>query len=160
MEEKITSFFRFEDLRVYAKAVEYGRWVIATIGEPRNEGEKCLISSLTGSALDIALNIAEGSSRDKSQFQHYLKIAKTAIRECVAYTAVANQLGLFDEEACQTSRDLLMEMTRMVGALIISLQRGTNRSHRNEEMPREEEVRADDDFNTTLGSSFFSDLPD
>lgn len=122
-EEKIVSFFRFEDLRVYAKATDYASWLAAQIGSPRNESEKTLVASFCHSSYDIALNIAEGSSRSKSQFDHYLKIAKTALRECVVYTEVAHNLGLMNDEQYTQSREYLMELTRMLGALIISLQR-------------------------------------
>ena len=79
-EERTVSFFRFEDLRVYAKATDYATWVTTQMGAPRTESEKTLAASFCHSSFDIALNIAEGSSRSKSQFDHYLKIAKTAIR--------------------------------------------------------------------------------
>ena len=128
MDERNTSFFRFEDLRVYGKAVDYSKWVISTLHEPRTECECKLAESFTHSALDIALNIAEGSSRHKGQFDNYLKISKTAIRECVIYTSVAHGLGMVDDNECEKSRELLMELTRMVGALIISLQRGGRRN--------------------------------
>lgn len=122
-EERTVSFFRFEDLRVYAKATDYASWLAAQIGSPRNESEKTLVASFCHSSYDIALNIAEGSSRSKSQFDHYLKIAKTALRECVVYTEVAHNLGLMNDEQYTQSREYLMELTRMLGALIISLQR-------------------------------------
>ncbi len=127
-EEKNVSFFRFEDLRVYAKATDYASWVcrnLVATAEP--ESQKVLISSFCHSAYDISLNIAEGSSRSKSQFDHYLKIAKTAIRECVVYTEVAHSLSIFDNEQYERSREFLMELTRMLGALIISLQRSAER---------------------------------
>ena len=126
-EERIVSFFRFEDLRVYAKATDYATWVSTQMGAPRTESEKTLAASFCHSSYDIALNIAEGSSRSKSQFDHYLKIAKTAIRECVVYTEVAHNLGLMNEEQYNQSREYLMELTRMLGALIISLQRSAER---------------------------------
>lgn len=156
MDDKITSFFRFEDLRVYAKSVEYSRWLVENIGEPSNESAKTLCSSFVNSSLDIALNIAEGSSRDKSQFQHYLKIAKTAIRECVVYTAVANKAGLLNDEANEQSRELLMELTRMVGALIVSLQRG---GYRTRTGATEEEPHLDES-DMSFGTQFFNELPD
>ena len=93
------------------------------------------------------MNIAEGSSRTKSQFDHYLKISKTAIRECVVYTAIAEGSGVMSPEEVETSRELLMELTRMIGALIISLQKG---GRRREEEPLD---AVDTDFNTE-----FSDL--
>ena len=126
-EERTVSFFRFEDLRVYAKATDYASWLAAQIGAPRNESEKTLVTSFCHSSYDIALNIAEGSSRSKSQFDHYLKIAKTALRECVVYTQVAHNLGLMNDEQHAQSREYLMELTRMIGALIISLQRSSER---------------------------------
>lgn len=126
-EERIVSFFRFEDLRVYAKATDYATWVSNQMAAPRNESEKTLAASFCHSSYDIALNIAEGSSRSKSQFDHYLKIAKTAIRECVVYTEVAHNLGLMNDEQYNQSREYLMELTRMLGALIISLQRSAER---------------------------------
>ena len=135
-EERTVSFFRFEDLRVYAKATDYATWVSTQVGAPRTESEKTLAASFCHSSYDIALNIAEGSSRSKSQFDHYLKIAKTAIRECVVYTKVAHNLGIFGEEQYGRSRELLMELTRMLGALIISLQRSAER--RNEQAEEEQ----------------------
>ena len=126
-EEKVVSFFRFEDLRIYGKATDYSSWVMSQLGAPRNDAERALVNSFCHSAYDIALNIAEGSSRNKTQFDHYLKIAKTAIRECVVYTEVAHNLGIFGDGQFEQSREYLMEMTRMIGALIISLQRSAER---------------------------------
>ena len=148
MEEKIPSFFRFEDLRIYGKAVDYCTWLIKTIRDPRNECERSFCNSFVRSASNIALNIAEGSSRNKAQFDHYLKLSKSAIRECVIYTTMARDLGLFSDENVETSRNLLMEHTRMVGALIISLQRGSRRMR----------DAADSEFDTSdLGSDLTSD---
>lgn len=124
-EERTVSFFRFEDLRVYTKATDYATWV--TTNTAGQDGHKSLVGAFCHSAYDIALNIAEGSSRSKSQFDHYLKIAKTAIRECVVYTEVAANLGVFSAEQKEQSREFLMELTRMLGALIISLQRSAER---------------------------------
>ena len=128
-QEKNVSFFRFEDLRIYAKATDYSTWIINNIGHPENDMQRNLVNSFCHSSYDIALNIAEGSSRNKNQFEHYLKISKSAIRECIVYTAIAYNTGLFDEDKCNQSREFLMELTRMIGALIISLQRGSSRRH-------------------------------
>lgn len=126
-QERIGSFFRFEDLRVYAKATDYSSWLMANLRNPDNEMQRSLATAFCRSSFDIALNIAEGSSRSKGQFEHYLKISKTAIRECVVFTSVANARGLLDDTQREQSRTMLMELTRMIGALIISLQRGGGR---------------------------------
>ena len=135
-QEKNASFFRFEDLRLYAKATDYNSWLMRALGEPHNKREESFMASFCRSSLDIALNIAEGSSRNKPQFEYYLKIAKTAIRECVVYTTVASEIGLLDAESSQKSRETLMELTRMVGALIISIQR-SNTGRRRESDERD-----------------------
>ncbi len=129
MDEKNISFFRFEDLRVYDKALDYSSWILEVLNTSRNEAQAKLVASFCSSAFDIELNIAEGSSRNRSQFEHYLKISKTAIRECVIYTALAHRAGLLTDEQGEQSRQHLMELTRMVGALIVSLQRNSQHRH-------------------------------
>ncbi len=117
------SFFRFEDLRIYAKALGYINWVhqaTSTFPESAQEG---LTNQFIKTTQTIALHIAEGSARNKSQFVYYLKMAKSAVRDCVVYTSIATQLGLFNKENSEFSRSQLMELTKMIGSLIASLQR-------------------------------------
>lgn len=121
------SFFRFEDLRIYTKATDYSVWLSANLHEVSNLSQQRLEDAFLRASYNISLNIAEGSSRNKAQFEHYLKISKTAIRECVVFTTMAGQMGLLSADQVEDSRQTLMEMTRMVGALIISLQRGKSR---------------------------------
>lgn len=121
--DKILTFFRFEDLRVYRKALDYIEWVHSNTSLfPENE-----IDNLTGkfvnSAQAIALQIAEGSSRNKTQFIYYLKMAKSSIRECVVFTAISRSLNYMTDASMDESRGQLMELTKMIGALIGSLQR-------------------------------------
>jgi len=125
------SFFRFEDLRVYQKALDYYTWVqVNTEMFPHVENNP-LVKSFILDALEIATKISEGSSRNKSHFVNCLKEAKTSIRRCVVYTTVSFKSGYFTEEEEDTSRNHLMELTKMIGALIGSLQRdhgpGNNR---------------------------------
>ena len=117
------SFFRFEDLRVYGKATDYASWLCTALRDANNEMERALFSHFCRSAVSISSAIAEGSSRNKAQFQNHLKNAKTAIRECVTLTEITHKIGAITVESRERSRELLMELTRMIGALIISLQR-------------------------------------
>jgi four helix bundle protein len=122
--EKLTTFFRFEDLRIYHKSLEYIEWVYSVAkcddDDPfvRFFFERFLIS-----AKGISLNIAEGSSRNKSQFVYYLKMAKSSVRECVVLSTVGLSRNIITKEAYDYSKNQLMEMTKMIGALIGSLQR-------------------------------------
>ncbi len=120
------TFFRFEDLRVYHKALDYVEWVHSNTSLfPENELQS-LTLKFVNAAQAIALQIAEGSSRNKTQFVYYLKMAKSSIRECVVFTAIGRGMNYLTEEAADQSRGQLMELTKMIGALIGSLQRANN----------------------------------
>lgn len=127
MDERTTAFFRFVDLRVYSKALDYSKWVITMLQMPRNEGERHLFDAFFNSANDIALNIAEGSSRNNTQFEHYLKASKSAIRQCLSYSELCYILEVFNQEQREHSHEMLMELMRMIGALIVSLGRSNRR---------------------------------
>jgi len=123
-QEKPTTFFRFEDLRIYHKSLEYISW---GYDMAKNSGSEPYIKTFFDrfliSAQAISLNIAEGSSRNKSQFVYYLKMAKSSVRECVVLTTLAMQRNIISQKHYDESKNQLMEMTKMIGALIGSLQR-------------------------------------
>ncbi len=134
-------FFRFEDLRIYHKALDYVTWVH---GLSRNwQGAEDLSRQFNCAAHSIAVNIAEGSGRNKTQFVYYLKMAKSSIRECIVLTTIANRRELISEEQNEDSRQYLIEMTKMVGALISSLQRSLKGSESHDE----DETDLIDEFN-------------
>jgi four helix bundle protein len=70
------------------------------------------------------MHIAEGSARNKSQFIYYLKMAKSSVRECLVLTTMVKKFGYLTDRQEEESRNFLMELTKMIGALISSLQRG------------------------------------
>jgi len=122
--ERPTTFFRFEDLRIYHKALEYVDWVYLMAKNTKDDPfMKSFIDRFLNSANGIPLNIAEGSSRNKSQFVYYLKMAKSSVRECVVLSTIAQSRGFISDSAYDDSKNRLMEMTKMIGALIGSLQR-------------------------------------
>ncbi|HSW67032.1 MAG TPA: four helix bundle protein [Bacteroidales bacterium] len=121
--EKIFSFFRFEDLRIYHKSIEYIIWVHKKGIAIQKQDHGLLSTRFCHAAQNICSSIAEGSARNKSQFIYYLKMAKSSIRDCVVYTTIAAELGYLTREEQEFSRNYLMEMTKMLGALIGSLQK-------------------------------------
>jgi len=132
-QENNVSFFRFEDLRIYAKAMDYITWLYGEIAsQPEDKTLSVLKDSFLKSAQNIALNTAEGSSRSKTQFLYYLKMAKSSVRECVVFTEIMTRKNLFYEGATNHSRNQLMELTKMIGSLIASLQRSSGGSVRDE----------------------------
>ena len=122
-QENTLNFFRFEDLRIYSKALDYVNWLHGVVVSMPESYHDCLVLPFLKSAQSVALSIAEGSSRNKAQFIYYLKMAKSSVRECVVYTTVASGLDLLREEDKEYSRTQLMEMTKMIGSLVSSLQK-------------------------------------
>ena len=131
-EQKVTSFFRFEDLRVYDKSLEYYNWLTIQAKQADDFAKRALFMPLMDAAAKISINIAEGTSYHKSQFVNFLKDAKTAVRECVVFTTMALQNGFFSQEQAEASRTTLIEMTKMLGAMVVSLQKPYNRKQNEE----------------------------
>jgi four helix bundle protein len=137
-QEKPTTFFRFEDLRIYHKALEYTESVYSMTRNIKEDTfTRFFFERFITSASSIASNIAEGSSRNKSQFVYYLKMAKSSVRECVVLSTIAQTRNYITPEAFDHSKNHLMEMTKMIGALIGSLQRSVR--------PGEGETEEDDE---------------
>jgi len=122
--ERNMTFFRFEDLRIYHKALDYMAWVHKSSLMFPDTAKDNIGIRFNESARAIALNIAEGSARNKSQFIYYLKMAKSSVRESVVLTASLKKFGYLNDKQENESRNFLMELTKMIGALISSLQRG------------------------------------
>jgi len=136
-QEKSTTFFRFEDLRVYHKSLDYVSWIYSQAAKNQEDFlRKGFFEKFISVAHSITLNIAEGSSRNKSQFIYYLKMAKSSVRECVVVSSIGQGRGFFSDDEYDWSKNQLMELTKMIGALIGSLQRST----------KEGETDADDEF--------------
>lgn len=133
------SFFRFEDLRVYHKSLDYFNWIIEQVKSNNPYEHKLIHEPLANAAIKISVNIAEGSSRHKLQFVNFLKDAKTAVRECVVLSSMAFKSGAFSDQQYEQSKETLVEMTKMLGAMIVSLQRSTNRE--------EADIEQKQDFN-------------
>ena len=146
--EKKYNFFRFEDLRIYRKALDYSKWVsdqTHTFDQsiPGNHFRQTFVKA----SLEIAMNIAEGSGRNKSQFIYYLKMAKSSIRECVVLTTVALDHDYFTQETHDESREFLIEISKMVGALISSLQRNRrNDTHDDHSDDSDDSMSFDDSY--------------
>jgi four helix bundle protein len=140
MENRSFNFFRFEDLRVYHKALDYSRFVNNMLKSVANDDVvNQTKSAFAKAAISISINIAEGSGRNKSQFIYYLKMAKSSIRECVVYSTSLLNEGYISQENFDECKQYLIELSKMVGALITSLQRGPRRNYEPQTDADEEE---------------------
>ena len=116
--ERDDSIFRFEELRVYLKALDYVDWVYSVT---KSFSQEELAKPFRVSAQNIALHIAEGSGENKTQFIANLKSAKAALRECVVYTSIAKRQYLINDTAEEESRAKLIELSKMLSGFITSL---------------------------------------
>lgn len=122
---KVLIFFRFEDLRVYHKALDYAVWVQENLKDSPGNPYQSFLQRFGMISRHIAISIAEGSAFQKPQFVLQLRHAKSAIRECLVLTTIAFRSGLISEEKENESRNQLIELTKMLGALITSLMKNS-----------------------------------
>jgi four helix bundle protein len=138
-DEKATSFFRFEDLRIYDKALAYIEWVYEVTRFFPETGPMSIIGQrYLNAAHNIATSIAEGSGRNKQQFVVLLKDARAAARECIVLGTAAQRLNYLTIEKADENRELLIEISKMLGALITSLQKSGRRNENRHEDSGEE----------------------
>jgi four helix bundle protein len=116
--EREESIFRFEELRVYQKALDYVDWVYVNTQSFSNDD---LAMPFRRSAQEIARSIAEGSGEQKSQFINNLKQSKAALRDCVVFTTIAKRQFLLNETSEEESRMRLIELSKMLSGFITSL---------------------------------------
>lgn len=160
-EQKATSFFRFEDLRIYTKALEYYKQLCNIVKTSDDFSQKTILLPMLDAAARISINIAEGSAAPKTQFIEYLKSAKSNVRQCVVFTTIALDNGFLSQQQADVSREALIEMTKMIGSMVLSLQKNSKESktpHRNRVQNNNvsEIELQEDDYQSNLSSS--SDL--
>ena len=100
--------------------------VLAILDNAKSESDKLVATRFFDAASMITNNIVEGSCASKSAFIDYLQQAKGNIRACVSYTAMLLSRKVIDEEQSNDIRNELIELTKMTGALIVSLQGENN----------------------------------
>jgi len=109
--------FAFERLNVYSDALDFvDRVYISTSQWPKTELYS-LIDQLRRASTSIALNIAEGSSRTKKDFAHFLDLARGSCFECVAILAIAKNRKYLNEKEYQLFYETCETLSRMISGL-------------------------------------------
>lgn len=119
-------FFKFEDLRIYHKAIDYLVWVQSKGNKNFTSGEMIIFNKFVDASYQVVTNIAEGSVRPKDDFLQFLRMSKSSVRECLVASHVMLRIGLFDDEEFEQSKSTLIEMVKMLGAMISSIHRFAN----------------------------------
>jgi four helix bundle protein len=86
--------FKFEELRVYQKAVEFSVIIFNLTNHWPQKYKYNIANQLERAALSISLNIAEGSSRTKKDFSHFLSISRGSCYECIPIIIAAFKLNI------------------------------------------------------------------
>jgi len=109
--------FKFEDLIVYTKAMEFGEVVNYLTQKFPKEERFELTSQFRRAADSIALNISEGSSGTDKQFHNYLSNAWHSANECVTCSSKAYMRNYITFEEDEKNRRIITELSKMITTL-------------------------------------------
>lgn len=109
--------FRFEELQVYQKAIDFGEIVNTLVKNFPREERFELTSQFKRASDSIALNIAEGSSGTDRQFYNYLGNAWHSAEECVACSTKARLRNYINFDEDEIVRKYITELSKMITSL-------------------------------------------
>lgn len=93
-----TQYLPFERLQVYKEALVFVDAVYQMVRSWPKDEIFGLSDQCRRAAVSIALNIAEGSSRSKKDFHHFLDISRGSCYECLAICDIARSRGFIEEK--------------------------------------------------------------
>lgn len=109
--------FKFEDLTVYQKSLDFVDNVYAVTKKFPKEEIYGLISQYKRAAISIPLNIAEGAGDTDAQFNRYLQLAWDSSKECVVCSTIARRQGFISMNEDKDARIKLSELSKMTVSL-------------------------------------------
>lgn len=113
--------FLYESLIAYQKSVD----VTVSIYELTKTWPKtetfALVDQIRRSTSSITLNIAEGSSRTKKDFHHFLIIARGSCYESVATLNIALKLGYITKTQFESFYTRFEELSKIIQGLAKTL---------------------------------------
>ncbi|MDX1772504.1 MULTISPECIES: four helix bundle protein [Flavobacteriaceae] len=118
--------FKFEDLQVYQKAMDFGEVVNAFVKDFPNHELFGLSSQFRRAADSIALNIAEGYPGSDAQFVKHINHAIYSANECVSCSTKAKRRSYISFEKDEENRKLISELTKMLSSLRRKILERTN----------------------------------
>jgi len=114
--------FTFQKLRVYQDSLLFVDLLYTlTKNWPKDEIFG-LTNQIRRAAVSITLNIAEGSSRTKKDFRHFLDLSRGSCYECVAILTIAKQRKYITVDEYNSAYENANNIARTINALKTSLQ--------------------------------------
>jgi len=86
--------FNFEKLNVYQRSLTFSQALYTLTQTLPREHLFGLTDQLRRASVSIPLNIAEGSSRTKKDFRHFLLIARESCFECIPLLQITESFKL------------------------------------------------------------------
>ncbi len=109
--------FKFEDLQVYHKAMDFAE-IVDGLTKQFPKKEMYALSSQFRRAFDsIALNIAEGYPGSDAQFVKHINHAIYSANECVSASTKAYRRKYISMDQNEENRRQLSEITKMLSSL-------------------------------------------
>ena len=109
--------FKFEDLKVYQKSLEFMDLVYETTRPYPIDERFNLTSQFRSASLSLSLNIAEGHGATNKQNLHYLDIASRSLKECVVCTTASLRRNYIDDNKHGELRCELVTIKKMISGL-------------------------------------------
>ena len=117
------NFFKFESLRIYHKSIDFANAILSLSDACQTDAQKMLCDLFFKEAMNISNCLIRGTAGTRAEFIDDLQEAKVSIGKCVALCTLAGKQNLADETQESDIRNELMELTKMIGALILSFQK-------------------------------------
>jgi four helix bundle protein len=114
--------FNFEKLDVYKEAVSFAKKIYKVTKKFPKDELFGLTNQLRRSAISISLNIAEGSSRSKKEFKHFLSIAIGSVYECIPLIEVSREEKIISDKEYE---DIYMDCSK-IAAMLSALKNSIN----------------------------------
>jgi four helix bundle protein len=113
--------FNFENLNIYKESIIFTQNIYDLLEKFPKYELFCLSNQLRRAAISIALNIAEGSSRTKKDFRHFLDISRGSCFECVAILEIAKNKQYITQEEFSLNYEFCVKLSKMISSLKKSL---------------------------------------
>jgi len=119
------SYYSFENLDVWQKAIEFANEVISAVDKLNtNRKHFRLIEQLESAVTSIAMNIAEGKGRfSKKEFMQFLYIARGSLFETITLIEIFKRTGWLNNGQYNSLRNKGDEIGKMLSSLINSIKR-------------------------------------
>lgn len=126
MSQVVKNLFRFEELNVYQDSINLANTIYYITKRFPKDEMFGLINQFRRAGTSISLNIAEGSSRSKKDFVHFLNLAKGSCFECVAIIQISLNQGYLSQNEFNELYEKLNKLSRMLSKLQSSLRSANN----------------------------------